>query len=330
VAIKAHELGEFELIARYFAPLARKWPGAYNLSDDAAVFTPTLGSELVLTTDAVVEGVHFTPEDPPDLVGRKALRVNLSDLAAKGARPRCYLMTIALPQGLSEHWVPGFASGLAGDQAEYGVALAGGDTTTTTGPLSISITAIGEVPAGKMIRRAGAEAGDDVYVSGTIGDGLLGLLVVRGDIEGLSAMARKFVAGRYHLPQPRTKLGPRLIGIASAALDVSDGLVADLGHLCRVSGVAGEIEEAAVPLSAAGRAAIRRHPDLLPRLLTGGDDYEIVFTAPPAAADTLSRLSRELDLPIARIGRTKAGKGVSVLDPQGSPRQIERAGWTHF
>jgi thiamine-monophosphate kinase len=330
VAIKAHELSEFELIARYLAPLSRKFPGALGLSDDAAVFTPTAGMDIVMTCDAIVEGVHFTPDDPPDAIARKALRVNLSDLAAKGAKPIAYLMTLALPQDLSEHWIPGFVAGLAADQTEFGVALAGGDTVMTPGPLWISITHFGEVPRGAMLRRGGAKPDDNLYVSGTIGDGLLGLLVVRGDIEGLSAVARKYVASRYRIPQPRVRLGPRLLGVASAAMDISDGLVADLGHLARVSGVSAVVEEALVPLSPAGRAAVKRHRDLLPRFLTGGDDYEILFTAPPSTASAIAALAKELDLPLTRIGAVKAGKGVTVLDAAGAPRTFEKPGWTHF
>lgn len=330
MAIKAHELSEFELIARYLAPLARKFPGALGLSDDAAVWTPSAGMDIVATCDAVVEGIHFTPDDPPDAIARKALRVNLSDLAAKGAKPVAYLMTLALPQDLSEHWVPGFVAGLAADQAEFGVALAGGDTVMTPGPLWISIAAFGEAPSGAMLRRAGAKPDDDLYVSGTIGDGLLGLLVVRGDIEGLSAVARKFVANRYRIPQPRVRLGPRLIGVASAAMDVSDGLVADLGHLTRVSGVAAVVEETLVPLSPAGRAAVKRHRELLPRLLTGGDDYEILFSAPPSSGPMIAALSKQLDVPLTRIGGIKAGKGVAVFDSSGKARTFEKSGWTHF
>ncbi|HSE77700.1 MAG TPA: thiamine-phosphate kinase [Alphaproteobacteria bacterium] len=330
MAIKAHELSEFELIARYLAPLSRKFPGALGLSDDAAVFTPTAGMDIVMTCDAIVEGVHFTPDDPPDAIARKALRVNLSDLAAKGAKPVAYLMTLALPQDLSEHWIPGFVAGLAADQIEFGVALAGGDTVMTPGPLWISITHFGEVPRGAMLRRGGAKPDDNLYVSGTIGDGLLGLLVVRGDIEGLSAVARKYVASRYRIPQPRVRLGPRLLGVASAAMDISDGLVADLGHLARVSGVAAVVEEALVPLSPAGRAAVKRHRDLLPRILTGGDDYEILFSAPPASEATIAALAKEFDVPLTRIGTIKAGKGVTVLDPTGAPKSFEKAGWTHF
>ncbi len=330
MAIKEHELGEFELIARYFAPLAKRFPGAYGLSDDAASLSPAAGREFVITADVVIEGVHFLPDDAADDVARKALRVNLSDLAGKGAVPVCYLLSLVLPQGLSEHWIPGFVAGLAADQGEFGIHLAGGDTAASTGPLIIAITAIGDVPAGRMLHRGGANPGDEIWVSGTIGDGALGLLVVRGDIEGMGAPARKYCAQRYHLPLPRVKLGPRLIGLATAAMDISDGLVADLGHLARASGVAATIEEGKVPLSPAGRAAVRRHRELIGTLLTGGDDYEVLFTAPPDAAPAIEALSKEVDVPLTRIGRIAGGKGVTVLTPSGEKRRLSRGGWTHF
>jgi hypothetical protein len=213
--------GEFELIARYFAPLAAAAPGALGLTDDAAWIRPAPGEELVVTTDALVEGVHFLGTDPPSLIARKALRVNLSDLAAKGAQPLAYLLDTVFSRGVSEEWIAAFAEGLAADQAEYGVALIGGDTTATPGPTMLAITALGTVPAGRMIRRSTAKPGDDVYVSGSIGDAALGLEVLRGGLADLPEAARAHLIGRYRLPQPRLGLGPRLWGLAHAAIDVS-------------------------------------------------------------------------------------------------------------
>src|SRR5690242_11974455 len=238
---------EFGLIARHFRPLAG--PGALDLRDDTALLTPPAGRELVLTVDAMVAGVHFLPDDPPDLVGRKLLRVNLSDLAAKGAAPIGYLMTVSAPKDTPESWFAGFAAGLAQDQVRYGVTLLGGDTTSTPGPISLSLTIIGHVAAGTAIRRSGARPGDDIWVTGTIGDGALGLQVVLGRLADGSG----FLLDRYRLPQPR--VGLVLAGIASAGMDVSDGLVQDLGHICAAGGVGAEIQADAVPLSDAARVA---------------------------------------------------------------------------
>jgi thiamine-monophosphate kinase len=326
--------GEFALIARYFAPLAAGFPGAYGLRDDAAVIVPAAGCELVAKTDAILAGVHFLPDDPAALVARKALRVNLSDLAAKGAVPRAYLLDLMLPPDTDEDWVAGFAAGLAEDQAAYGVHLIGGDTDRTPGPLAIAITALGDVPVGRILRRGGARPGDQIWVSGSIGDGALGLRAIRGELAGLDAAETGFLAGRYRLPQPRTALGPGLIGLASAALDVSDGLVADLGHLAEVSGVCARIEAARVPLSPPARQAIAAAPALLAAALTGGDDYEIVLAAPPEAAPALAALSREAAVPLTAIGRLEApgpaGPGVEVIDAAGRPLALAAAGWNHF
>src|SRR5690242_19837048 len=224
---------EFDLIARHFRPLAG--PGALDLRDDAALLTPPPGHDLVLTADAMVGGVHFLPDDPPDLIGRKLLRVNLSDLAAKGATPLGYLMTVSAPKGTPDAWFAGFAAGLAADQATFGVSLLGGDTTSTPGPLSLSLTMIGHVAHGAAVHRFGAQGGDEVWVTGTIGDGALGLAVALGRLTDASG----YLLGRYRLPQPR--IGLAIAGIASAGMDVSDGLVQDLGHICRASGLAAAI-----------------------------------------------------------------------------------------
>lgn len=327
--------GEFELVARYFAPLARDFPGAYGLLDDAALVAARPGHELAIKTDAIVGGVHFLADDPPELVSRKALRVNLSDLAAKGAIPRAYLLDLMLPETVTEQWVAAFAGGLAEDQDEYGVRLIGGDTNLTPGPVTIAVTALGEVAAGQMIRRSGARAGDAVFVTGTIGDAALGLEVLRGRLPGLDTGAAGFLVGRYRLPQPRVTLGPRLSGLASAAIDVSDGLIADLRHVCEASGMSALVEAPRVPLSGAAKAALALRPDLFATVLTGGDDYEILFTASRESATKLAELSRALDVPIAGIGHLRAlangeGAGVRVAEASGQPVAFEREGWTHF
>ena len=327
---------EFELIARYFAPLARGFPGAYGLLDDVALITPASGNELAVKTDTIVAGIDFLPDDPANLVARKALRVNLSDLAAKGAAPRTYLLDLVLPNTVDEAWIADFSAGLAHDQAEYGIHLIGGDMSSTSGPITIAVTAIGEVPIGRVIRRGGAQAGDTVFVTGTIGDAALGLSVLRAALPSLDAASAAFLVDRYRLPQPRVSLGPQLIGIATAALDVSDGLVADLRHICAVSRLSAVIETRLVPLSPAARVAIDDDPERLATTLTGGDDYEILFTGPPAATARVGVLSRLFDTPIAPIGCMMAllsggaQPGVVVLDNVGRPLSFASEGWTHF
>jgi thiamine-monophosphate kinase len=327
--------GEFALIARYFAPLSQGFPGAYGLLDDAAVISPALGHELVAKTDAIVAGVDFPPDDPPDLIARKALRVNLSDLAAKGAIPRAYMLDLILPNTIDEVWIAAFAAGLAQDQAEYGVHLIGGDMSSTSGPVTIAVMAFGEAPIGRIIRRGGARAGDTVFVTGTIGDAALGLAVLRGELPGLDSASAAFLVDRYRLPLPRVTLGPRLIGIAAAALDVSDGLVADLRHLCEVSNLTAIIEVERVPLSLAARMAVSVDPARLEIAFTGGDDYEILFTAPPAVAGQLAELSRSMSVPITPIGRMllpprDAKNRVSVVDAGNRPIRFASEGWSHF
>lgn len=324
--------GEFELIARYFAPLSRGFPGAWGLLDDVATIAPSPGCELVAKTDAIVAGVHFLAQDPPDLVARKALRVNLSDLAAKGARPIAYLIDLIIPDTIDESWIAGFARGLEADQAEYGIHLVGGDTDKTPGPVTVAVMALGEIAAGKTIRRGGARPGDTIFVTGTIGDGALGLLALRGELPELGRAAAGFLGERYRLPRPRVALGPRLVGIATAALDVSDGLVADLRHICEVSHLAATVEAARVPLSGAAREAIGEKRERLAAALTGGDDYEILFTAPESAAASLARLAAEVGVPITAIGEMVAAPQptVTVHDESGRTLTLAREGWTHF
>jgi thiamine-monophosphate kinase len=327
--------GEFELIASYFAPLAKGFPGAFGLLDDAALIAAPRGQELVVKTDAIVGGVHFFADDPPALIARKALRVNLSDLAAKGAVPRAYLLDVMLPASTSEGWIAAFAAGLARDQREFGVHLIGGDTDSTPGPVTIAVTAIGAIASGQMIRRRGARHDDTVFVTGTIGDAALGLQVLQGVLANLGKNAAKFLVDRFRLPRPRTLLGPRLIGLATAAIDVSDGLVADLEHICEVSGLSAVIEARSVPLSAAARSALAKNPGRIATALTGGDDYEILFTAPSAAVNAVSELSRSLGIRISAIGRmhppvAKQGARITVLDEVGQPVSLDHSGWKHF
>jgi thiamine-monophosphate kinase len=311
---------EFDLIARHFRRLAG--PGALDLSDDAALLTPPPGRELVLSADAMVAGVHFLPDDPPDLIGRKLLRVNLSDLAAKGAVPLGYLMTVSAPRATPDSWFAGFADGLAADQAAFGVTLLGGDTTATPGPLSLSLTILGHVAPGALVRRVGAAPGDGVWVTGTIGDGALGLAVARGRLADPTG----HLLDRYRLPRPR--IGLPLIGHATAAMDVSDGLVQDLGHLCRAGGVGAAIRAALVPLSDAARTA---GPDWLATCLTGGDDYEVLLAVPPAREAALRDAAGRAGIPVSRIGHFRAGAAdVAVLAADGTPMALGPGGWSHF
>ncbi|HVY97946.1 MAG TPA: thiamine-phosphate kinase [Dongiaceae bacterium] len=313
--------GEFELIHRYFAPLAAGFPGALGLEDDAATYQPPAGHELVLTADALVEGRHYLASDPPDLIARKMLRVNLSDLAAKGAKAVGYLMTTAFAPDIDEDWIAKFVAGLAADQREFGVALMGGDTVATPGPTTLSVTAIGIVPQGKAPRRNGARTGDKLFVSGTIGDGALGLKVLRGELLDLDPAHRQALADRYHLPQPRMQLGAALVGAAHAALDVSDGLVADAGHIAEASRCGVVIHADRVPLSAAAQEALAGDLDLLPAILAGGDDYELLFTASAWRPEWKG---------VTEIGEVVAGEGVRVLDRDGGEIALARRGWQHF
>lgn len=322
-------LDEFGLIADLFAPLAAGYPGALGLGDDAALIAEEPGTDLVATVDALVAGIHFLPDDPADLVARKLMRVNLSDLAAKGARPVAVLLAAAFPRDVTMDWLRAFAAGLGEDLAAFGVGLAGGDTVMTPGPLTLSLTALGRVPAGGALLRSNARIHDDIWVSGTIGDGALGLLAAQGTLV-VDHTAASWLAGRYRLPEPRTALGPRLIGIANAAMDVSDGLVQDLGHLARASGCSAVIEQSAVPVSDSAILAMTGNPSLLASVLTGGDDYEILFTAPPDRRTAIGDLSAGLGLRLTRIGWMAAGTGVSVVDSAGHPVETGQGGWRHF
>lgn len=322
--------GEFDLIARYFAPLAG--PEGLGLKDDAALLTPPEGEDLVLTADANVVGVHILPDAPADIVARRLLRTNLSDLAAKGARPLGYLLTLALPADIDAAWVEAFAAGLARDQADYGLNLFGGDTVSTPGPVVASITAFGAVASGRMLRREGAAPGDALFVTGSIGDGAFGLEAASGGLTDLTAEHRAFLADRYLLPRPPVAFGQALAasGLATAAADVSDGLIADAGHVAEASGVAIDVAAAATPFSPAAQAVLAAAPARLAEALTGGDDYEIVFAAPPDAEAALRRLAEEADTVVTRIGDVRKGAGVRALAVDGAELPLDRRGFEHL
>lgn len=325
------ESGEDRLIDRFFRPLAAD-PRALTLIDDVAVMTPPTGCELALKTDAIVAGIHFLPDDPADTVARKALRVNLSDLAAKGAVPSGYLLTLALPAGVSDAWLTEFARGLAEDGAAFGCPLLGGDTVRSPGPVMVSIAMIGTAPIGTMVRRTGARAGDRVFVSGTIGDAWLGLAVLQDRSRwGFDAGTQGHVVGRYRVPQPRTALAQAIRTCASASMDVSDGLAGDLAKLCRASGVGAMIEAGRVPLSSAAQAVVGAEPALLATLLSAGDDYEILCTVRADQVATFLASAGEAGVPVSEIGRVTEEAGPPLFrDASGHRVSFTRAAFSHF
>ena len=321
--------GEDQLISRHFKPLATD-PGALGLSDDAAFIAPPPGCDLVLKTDAIVGNVHFFPDDPPGQLARKALRVNLSDLAAKGARPLGYLLSLILPTDISESWLASFAAGLAADAETYGCPLFGGDTDRTPGPLTISIAMFGAVPTGTMVRRAGAKPGDRVMVTGTIGDAALGVQLRRGAPWKIALEAREHLLSRYLLPQPRNVIAEALRTHASAAMDVSDGLAGDLTKLCGVSNVAATIQVAKVPLSDAARGALAAEPSLIETILAGGDDYEILCAVAPDKVASFRAAATAANVPLTDIGTISQGEGARFLDAENRPLALSRLSYSHF
>jgi thiamine-monophosphate kinase len=328
MARKKRRPGEFELIARYFRPLAAS-KGAFALTDDAALFAPRPGEEVVITCDAIAEGVHFFREDPPLSVAEKALRVNLSDLAAKGATPFAYLMALALPADWTEAWLTKFAAGLAGDEKRYGVALLGGDTIRASGGVTVSITALGTVPKGEMVLRSGARPGDAIMVSGTIGDAALALRIRRGAFG--RPIGGKMLLDRYLRPEPRVSLAKALRRYATSAIDVSDGLVGDLGHICEVSGVGAELEVDALPLSEPARRVLSADPSALMVVLNGGDDYEILATVVPREVAAFVRAAAAAGVPMTRIGTILEGKGPPLVkDGHGRPLAVTGRSHSHF
>ncbi len=323
---------EERLIARCFGPLATH-PGALGLADDAAVLRPPPGCDLVLTTDGVIAGVHFFPDDPPETIGRKVLRMNLSDLAAKGAQPAGFLLSIALPAGFEEAWLTAFAAGLGDDARHYQCPLLGGDTDHTPGPISVSIAAFGTVPQGKIVRRSTAKIGDRIVVTGTIGDAALGVLLRRDPGLArrlrLSDAASAQLQDRYLKPQPRNALAGAVLQHASAAMDVSDGLAGDLAKLCRTSRVAAEVDAVRVPLSDAAREALAADPALFETALSGGDDYEILLTLPPERLEAFRAAATQAGIAATEIGRIVAGQGTR-FKRDGKTLDFARASYSHF
>jgi thiamine-monophosphate kinase len=317
--------GEFAFIERHLRPLAVGNQGALDLADDAALLEPAAGMQLVIAKDALVEGVHFLPHDPAGDIAQKLLRTNLSDMAAMGATPGGYLLALMRPKRLPPEWLERFCQGLALDQATFGITLLGGDTVVTPGPMTLSATMLGETPRGQALRRAGARVGDDIYISGTLGDSALGLQVLQGRLSP-PMTASQYLIERYRRPIPRVELGEALRGLAHAAIDISDGLLADLGHVLDVSEVGAVIHVHHLPMSQA--AASQRGS--LDAALAGGDDYELLFTAHPEQRPAIRAIGQELSLPLTVIGQIVETPGLEVLDADGRPLRLDVSGWQHF
>jgi len=328
------ESAEDRLIARHFRPLATH-PGALGLVDDAAVVALPPGHELVLKTDGVIAGVHFFPDDPPDTVARKALRINLSDLAGKGARPLGFLLSIALTREVVDGWLKKFTAALGADAKKFGCPLLGGDTDRTPGRVSVTIAAFGTVPRGTMVRRAGARARDHVVVTGTIGDAALGVILRRDPAAakrwGLDRRMRAHLERRYLVPEPRNALAEALRRTAHGGMDISDGLVGDLAKMCRASRVDATIDVARVPLSRAARTALAAEPALIETILTGGDDYEVLASVPARTLAALRKAGKPAGIAVTEIGWFAKGSGMArFVDAQGRALKFARPSYSHF
>ena len=319
----ANSSPEFDLIRRHFTRPAAN--AVLGVGDDCALVDVTNGMDLAVSMDTMVSGTHFFPDVDPENLGHKALAVNLSDIAAMGAMPYWAMLALTLPN-VDHDWLAAFAKGFFDLAQEYNVSLIGGDTTR--GPLTMTVTIMGEVPAGAALRRGGAKAGNDVWVSGNIGDAALAVAHRHGRIVLAESDYREAVMRLYE-PTPRVALGQALRGLATAAIDVSDGLLADLTHICRLSGVGATVDLASVPVSSIGAKHI--HSDSgRNAILAGGDDYELCFTANPNSRDSIQELTDVLGIPITRFGQIKRGKGVSLLGSDGKPVKIDGRGYDHF
>ena len=319
----ANSSPEFDLIRRHFTRPAAN--AVLGVGDDCALVDVTNGMDLAVSTDTMVSGTHFFPDVDPENLGHKALAVNLSDMAAMGAMPYWAMLALTLPN-VDHAWLAAFAKGFFDLAQEYNVSLIGGDTTR--GPLTMTVTIMGEVPAGAALRRSGAKAGNDVWVTGNIGDAALAVAHRHGRIVLAEGDYREAVMRLYE-PTPRVSVGQSLRGLATSAIDVSDGLLADLTHICRLSGVGATIDLASVPVSSIGARHI--HSDEgRNAILAGGDDYELCFTAHPNSRESIEDLTDVFGIPITRVGQIKRGKGVSLLGSDGKPVKIDGRGYDHF
>ena len=310
-------LDEFDRIKKYFRPLASIERGSLNLLDDAAVLPVDDASRIVISTDSLVEGIHFFGEEEVDLIAQKSLRTNLSDMAAMGATPWVYTISLSLGpviKGTRDQWVASFVEGLKKDQDKYDVRLIGGDTVTSSGPTVISITILGRADPRGVITRNGASVYDDIYVSGTIGDSAAGLKIIKEPVNYLTDSDQLYLKCRYYLPNPRVKLGQALVGIASAAMDVSDGLIQDLGHLCSASSLGAIVNWPMLPLSKGVEQLLHKKAIPTSLIVNGGDDYELLFTAPKRLRTKVKAIAKASDVVVTRIGHMINGSGVSLLD----------------
>lgn len=317
--MSSKRLIETDLIRQLFLPLSEGYDGALGLSDDAALISDRPGHEIVITSDCLVAGVHFLPDTPPDAVAARSLRSNLSDLAAMGAAPHIYTMAISIPSDLDRAWIEQFTAQLGRDQRAYDIVLAGGDTVSTPGPLNISITALGHVPVGVALRRNGAKPGDAIFVTGTIGDAALGLRVLTGELTTAHKVDRDQLVDRFHFPAARVKNGIALRAKATACADISDGLLRDLGNICTASKCSAEIEWERVPLSPAVRNSLAQNSLYQGIVLTGGDDYELVFTGPSALVGDFTRIGtikiNETEKPVVDVHQN--GAVIEISDANG-------------
>jgi len=318
---------EFDLIARHFRPLAAGEAGALGLVDDAALLDVPAGHQLTVTTDALVAGVHFLESLPPEDIAYKVVGANLSDLAAMGATPKWAFLAAQFPSATDETWIARFAQGLGAALAAGGAALAGGDTVRTPGPLAFTLTALGCVAEGRALTRSGAREGDGLYVTGTIGDGALGLLCHTGELP-----ADAYLQDRYARPRPRNAFAAKLAAgeLAHACVDISDGLAADVGHICAASNVGAVLEAALVPLSGSAERVVAADPERIASVLSGGDDYELAFAADPQRDADIQALAAEEGLAVTRIGRFAAGAGVRVIDGAGRAMDLGPGGYVHL
>ena len=324
------KLGEFEIIKTYFSPLSRSEKGAFNLTDDAAVIEIPDGKSMVVTTDTLVEGVHFLSEDLPENIAKKLLRVSLSDLAAMGSVPAYYNLSIATKLGTTSDWFKAFAEGLLADQIEFGVTLIGGDTVVTSGPLTLSLTAMGFVKKGKAISRSGAKLGDDIWVSGLIGDAALGLMAAKGKLISISEENKNYLISRYTQPIPQILLGPKLSGHVNSAIDVSDGLIGDLDHICETSKLGANIQITDIPISRAASIIVTEKPHYLDLILSGGDDFELLFTADKSFRAVAKSLIKTLGVNLTKIGVMVSRRSIEIFDENGNKYFIQNNGYTHF
>jgi thiamine-monophosphate kinase len=322
---------ELDLIAKYFAPLSLSSKGALGLHDDAALMEVPSGYEAVVTNDILVEGIHFLANDPPETIAWKSLAVNLSDLASMGAKPTSYTLGFAIPSYVEHEWIKLYVSGLEEVQNNYKIALIGGDTVSTKGPITLSITAFGHVPKNTAILRSGASAGEEIYVTGSIGGGYLGLRYLQDNLIQVNGQLSSLFVQMYRKPVPRVGLGIALRGLATSATDISDGLIADLGNICRESDVSANIQAWDIPVPEGVDKLIEKNCIKLQDIFSGGDDYELLFTVPPGSKSKVRDLACIYDLNISQIGITSLGPAnISFYDKNHSIIEFDSIGYSHF